>query len=62
MLKQQRWYDMTVTLKTETPEVKIAQQGGSVPMDAIDAMLIGRNAQEPFLGWLAKRIRNIYPK
>ena len=53
---------MTATLKSETPEVKIGRSGGPAPMDGIDAMLRGRYSQEPFVTWLAKRIRNIYPK
>lgn len=53
---------MTARLNAKAPKATAAQSGGPAPMDPTDAMLRGRYAQEPFLSWIAKRIRNFYPK
>lgn len=53
---------MTETRNADTHEIGTAQQSGLTRMDNIDAMLQGRYSQEPFLPWLAKRIRNVFPK
>ena len=53
---------MTATLKAKAPRAAEAQSGRPAPMDPTDAMLRGRYSQEPFLSWIAKRIRNFYPK
>ena len=53
---------MSATLKTQTTQVKPEPAELFRPLDPIDAMLQGRTAQEPFLPWIVKRLRHIYPK
>ena len=53
---------MTMTLYTETPKVKIGQTVAPTLMEGNDDAPLERFRQEPFQAWLAKRIRNVYPK
>ena len=53
---------MTVTLNTETPAVKIGQLDGQFLAEGVDGSVPECYRQEPFQVWLAKRIRNVYPK